>query len=163
MDFGANTFESTGFICTHVRDVCIHFDHVLYAPTPFLFGIGEHRHSVDWRVHHLSSLALGDTRWAVLLDAGLPPGTYGGPGHERRASARRWLDWKRESKINPVFILRILTMLWEFCFRDLRRWIRQEWVTQLAMVNHGLLYLQSTLIIFYFGYLNISDYMKFFF
>ena len=23
----------------------------------------------------------------------------------------------------------VLTMLWEFCFRDLRRWVTQEWVT----------------------------------
>ena len=137
---------------------CIHSMHLLHAKTTFIVDIiGVHHHSVDWGVRLLSSPTLCDTRGAVWLVAGFFRATcFAATDHESRTSE----IWKREVKIFHVFVLRILTMLWEFCFRDLRRWIRQEWVTHLAMVNHGLLYLQSTLFIFYFGYLNISDYMN---
>ena len=52
-------------------------------------------------------------------------------------------------------ILRTLTMLWEFVFRDLRRWVPQELVIQLHIR------LWSTLIIFPFSFLNNSDNQKF--
>ena len=46
-------------------------------------------------------------------------------------------------------------MLCELNLRDLWRWVPQEWVTQLRIR------LWSALVIFSFGCLNISDYMKF--
>ena len=46
-------------------------------------------------------------------------------------------------------------MLWELILRDLWRWVPQELITQLRI------WLWSALVIFSFGCLNISDYMKF--
>ena len=51
--------------------------------------------------------------------------------------------------------LDLLTMLWEFCFRDLRQWVlRNESLSCAFGFGRPLLF-------FSFGYLIISDYMKF--